>query len=157
MSAPTTLRPADVLTLIRQLMPDDGSIRGLVEAVATHRNRPIDLVEAHLGARATTGFWVVGHDRDYIVHPHGAHTLVSELVICHELAHILLGHGNRYALGPPEHSPGGSTRLLTRHGFGSIAEANAVRLARHTTKLSLARRRRRMRTPPCDPIELRVA
>jgi hypothetical protein len=138
-------------------MPDDGSTTGLVEAVATHLNRPIDLVEAHLGSRASAGFWVIGQDRDYIVHPHGALTLVRELVIYHELAHMLLGHSQHRTPGPPAHAPGGSTRLLTRHGYGSVAEANAVRLAKHTGKLSLARRRTRLRPPPSDPIELRVA
>jgi hypothetical protein len=138
-------------------MPQDGSICGLVDAVATHRNRPIDLVEAYLGSRATAGFWVIGQDRDYIVHPNGALALVRDLVICHELAHMLLGHGQHRTPGSPVPTPGGSTRLLTRHGFGSVAEGNAVRLAKHTAKLSLARRRARLRPAPSDRIELRVA
>lgn len=131
-----------VLPLVKRLMPADGSIDGLVAAVATHRARPIDLLPAHLGARSSSGFWVVGKSHDYIVYAASATPEQRDLILCHELAHMLLGHsGNRpvdaLGLGDIGARP---TQLLTRHGYGDSPEADARRLAQRVLALSMTRR-----------------
>jgi hypothetical protein len=128
------------LRLVRRLVPSDGSITGLVDAVAAHRGRPIEITAAYLGPRSAAGFWVVAADRDHIVHAATATGGIRDLVISHELAHMLLDHRQDSPLGVPGIERGGPTRLLTTHGYGAEAEAAALRLARQTVRLLVVRR-----------------
>lgn len=134
-----------VAGVLIQLMPTDGSIDGLVTAVGRLRGRPIDVIAAPLGSRPQAGFWVAGTDRDYVVHSASASAEERQRTICHELAHLLLGH----ALGPgPTASPARHlmpTTFLTRHGYSAVQEAEADRMARLITTLASMRRRARLR------------
>lgn len=134
-----------VAGVLIQLMPTDGSIDGLVTAVGRLRGRPIDVISAPLGSRSRAGFWVAGTDRDYLVHAASASAEERQRTICHELAHLLLGH----ALGPGPAASGARspmpTTLLTRHGYSPVQEAEADRMARLITTLASVRRRARRR------------
>jgi hypothetical protein len=130
--------------LVKRLMPPDGSIDGFVDAVASHRGRPIDVVAAHLGARSSSGFWVGGQGQDYIVYAASATPEQRVVIVCHELAHLLLGHANDGtpgANGVPGIATAGRTRLLTRHGYGADSESEARHLAQRMAALLAARQR----------------
>ncbi|NYG08637.1 hypothetical protein BJ986_003124 [Phycicoccus badiiscoriae] len=136
------------LATARHLLPADGSITGLVEAVATHRGRPIDLLPAHLGPRSSAAFLVQGHGQDYILYAAGADPHERDLAICHQLAHLLMGHGidpvSRPPIGATTATPtsSGRTRYLAVHGYGSAQETQAARFARSITAAASARDRR---------------
>lgn len=138
MIAPHLQQSVQALRLVRGLMTPDGSIDLLVDAVAAHRGSPIDLTPAHMGPSPLTGFRVAGEDRDHIVYSSTASAIQRDRIICHELAHLLLGH--TVELGP---DPAASdlTRLVTRHTYASGAETEARRLARVIVHLSRARQR----------------
>jgi hypothetical protein len=130
------------LPLVKRLMPADGSLVGLVAAVAAHRSRPIDLLPAQLGARSSSGCWVAGTNHDYIVYAASAAPEQRDLVVCHELAHMLLGHPG---LSPIEALGEGGivparTQLVTRHPYGVSPEAEARRLAERMLALATVRR-----------------
>lgn len=135
---PHLQQSARILRLVRSLMAPDGSIDRLVDAVAVHRGSPIDLTPAHMGPGPLRGFQVVGPDRDHIVYSATATGIQRDLIICHELAHLLLGHVGEF---DHERRPRDLTRLVTRHTYDASAEADARRLARAFVWLSRARQR----------------
>lgn len=125
-------------------MATDGSIDHLVDAVASHRGSPIDVSAAPMGRSPLSGFRVAGHDGDHIVYSSTASAIQRDLIICHELAHLLLGHASEF--GP---HPGGTnrTRLVTRHTYSVGAEAEAQRVARAIVRLSRSKQRASRRSP----------
>lgn len=138
MISPHLRQSVRALRLVRGLMSSNGSIDLLVDAVAVHRGSPIDLTPAHMGSSPLTGFRVVGKDRDHIVYSSTASTIQRDLIISHELAHLLLGHPVEFGADPVASD---LTRLVTRHTYGNGAEAEARRLARAIVRLSHAKQR----------------
>ena len=138
MISPHLQHSVRALRLVRGLMAADGSIDLLVDAVAVHRGSPIELTPAHMGPSPLTGFRVAGKDRDHIVYSSTASAIQRDLIISHELAHLLLGHAVEFG---PDPVSSDLTRLVTRHTYGNGAEADARRLARAIVRLSRAKQR----------------
>ncbi|WP_188897504.1 hypothetical protein [Microlunatus endophyticus] len=73
-------------------MPATGLVDDLVRSVSGERGRPIHVVEEDLGPNEPSGLWVAGEGVDLIVIPTSIGSSQRTAIICHELAHILLGH-----------------------------------------------------------------
>jgi Zn-dependent peptidase ImmA (M78 family) len=119
-------------------MPDTGDVDQFVQAVAGYRGRRIMTLAQELGLEAPTGYWISTTDTEYIVYPEDSSDDQRAVVICHELAHMLLNHQ------PPEGSldlgelapsidPLIAARFLNRHGFDDAMEADAESLATQLT------------------------
>ncbi|WP_185981753.1 ImmA/IrrE family metallo-endopeptidase [Skermania sp. ID1734] len=84
-------------------LPDPWQIGDYVDAVAAQRGRPIMLHAMPL--RASTGLcglWLALPDRDVIVHETSTVDEHQEVIICHELAHMLLEHTSDTSLTAAE-------------------------------------------------------
>lgn len=80
------------LTVHRALMPPSGDLAEFVARVAQARERPIVQLPVALSNDQPSGLWVATADRDYIAYPATASVTRKAAIICHELAHMLLGH-----------------------------------------------------------------
>ena len=119
---------------LRRLVPASGDLDLLIAAVAARRGRPIRVLACALDEEAPSGLWLQTADIDYIVHAAGIAAEHRRVVVCHELAHMLLDHGP----GPgevdtadiaPSIAPTVAARFFTRHGYEDEAEAAAESLA----------------------------
>lgn len=81
--------------IAHRLMPVDGDVEKFVAAVATHRGRPIRLRECPLDVDDPSGLWVPLPDRDLVLLAEGITHEHRTAVVCHEMAHMLLGHETR--------------------------------------------------------------
>lgn len=116
------------------LVPVSGDLDELVGRVAGSRTRPITLVAIHLPKDAPSGLWVATGAQDYIIYPDNADSQWKSGIVCHEIAHMLLGHdpqpgtsslGALVARAAPSIDPQVAVRFLRRHGYGDAAEADA--------------------------------
>ena len=139
----------------RRLIPASGDLTGFVDAVARSRGRPIVLLGAAFEADAPSGVWIVTELRDYIAYPSDASAARRAAIVCHEVAHMLLGHdppagtgglASLAAAAAPTLDPDVAARFLARHGYACGEEADAEGLG---TRLAaeLARRERLARAP----------
>ncbi|EWC64650.1 Cinorf13 protein [Actinokineospora spheciospongiae] len=97
--------------------------------VAAHRGRPIHVLPMVMPPGAPDGAWLSGPTVDLIVHDADSPPLRAEHIVCHELGHILLGHGGT-GLGPeltPDVSPDLLRRMgvLHRAGYDDVMEQQA--------------------------------
>ena len=122
------------LRQIRALVPDDGSLTGLFEAVSHITGRQIIHTEINLDGSPLSGVWVPQGDVDHLLTPAGATPTRSSASVCHELAHILLGHDPGFHFGGTlakvqaavEHlSPLTVERMLARTGYTDRQEHHA--------------------------------
>jgi len=122
------------LRQIKGLVPDDGSLTGLLDAVSRRTGRPLVQVEIDLSGSGLSGAWVPIGDEDYLLTPAGATPTRASAVICHELAHILLGHDPGFYFGGTlakvqaavQHlSPLTVQRMLGRTGYTDRQEHHA--------------------------------
>jgi len=74
------------------LVPASGLVDDLVRSVSDERGRPIHVAEENLGPKEPSGLWVAGDGVDLIVVPDRIGSSQRTAIICHEVAHILLGH-----------------------------------------------------------------
>ena len=119
---------------LRHLVPQSGDLDLLVAAVSARRDRPIRVLACELEDEAPSGLWLQTVDVDYIIHAAGVAAEHRRVVVCHELAHMLLEHGPRegeiHASGvAPSIAPAVATRFFTRHGYEDAAETAAESLA----------------------------
>jgi hypothetical protein len=127
-----TLRQAT--RLARQLMPRDGDIDGLVGNLSAHRSRPLTMIDSDLGQDGPSGLWLATPTKDYIVVDTAGSPSRRAAVICHEVAHILLGHtgdpvAQDVASLVPNIRPSLAARFLARHGYDEPDEHAAEDLA----------------------------
>lgn len=120
---------ADALALV----PQDGDLDALVDAISQDRGRPIRVTDRSLSA-GTSGLWLVAGSVDVIVAATGLDTSQRRMTICHELAHILCGHTPTEghldsAVVAPDIDPAVAARFLRRHDFVDDAESEAESLA----------------------------
>jgi len=110
----------------------------LVSAVGEERKRPVHLLPANLGPDAPTGMWISTERGEYVVFPLDASSAERTAVICHELAHMLLGHQPEAQMDrlsqmattvAPSIDPLVAQRFLYRHGYAEKVEAEAERHA----------------------------
>lgn len=120
-----------------KLVPDSGDVEDLVAAVGSTRRRAVHLLGADLGPTGPTGMWIATEHGDYIVHPADASAAERTAVICHELAHMLLGHQpegddeawqQMAATVAPDIAIEVAQRFLGRHGYADRLEADAEHL-----------------------------
>lgn len=118
----------------RALIPRDGSLPGLIAAVEREHGRKLVHLEVDLSGSSLSGAWIPSGGTDYLLSPKGAPPTRASAVICHELAHILLGHDPAFHLGGTiqkieaalEHvSPATVQRMLARTGYTDRQERNA--------------------------------
>ncbi|GAA1359259.1 ImmA/IrrE family metallo-endopeptidase [Catellatospora chokoriensis] len=72
-------------------IPDPWDVVALVEWLGQQRGRPIILIPWPT-AGGVTGCWVAAAHQDYIVYERTATPLHRSVIVCHEVAHIWLGH-----------------------------------------------------------------
>jgi len=79
--------------LLRRFLSQASSIDDLVDRVAKHRHRSIQLLpfEFPVGG-GLSGMWLALHETDVVVYPSGGPNLQRVAVVGHELGHMLLGH-----------------------------------------------------------------
>ncbi len=134
-SSPAQRHRAQAIALGERLMPADGSIDGFVAAVAAHRIRPVRVIGYPLDTAGPSGFWIGTSAGDYVVFSADATPTRRAAIVCHELAHMLLGHepevGDTEALSlvatilAPDVDASVAARFLTRHGYAGTAEEDA--------------------------------
>jgi len=119
------------------LVPASGQVDDLTHAVSADRGRPIQLLAEDLGPREPSGLWIATGQSDWIVVPNGIGAAQRTAIICHELAHILLGHVPLGAnsdldalagLVAPNVDPTVATRILARFSYADDLEAEAEAL-----------------------------
>ncbi len=134
-SSPAQRHRARAIALGERLMPANGSIDGFVVAVAAHRGRSVRVISHLLDAAGPSGFWIGTSTGDYLVCSADATPTRRAAIVCHELAHMLLGHepevGDTEALSlvstvlAPDVDASVAARFLTRHGYAGVAEEDA--------------------------------
>lgn len=121
-----------------RLVPANGVVDDLVAAVSDQRSRAVHLLAADFGPEAPTGMWISTDNAEYIVFPADASSAERAAVICHELAHMLLGHQPEARVDQlsqiaktvaPTIDPEVARRFLQRHGYSEQVEAEAEQLA----------------------------
>lgn len=86
--------PARTKAAIRaaeDLVPPSGLVDELLERFAERRGRPITVLEADFDA-SVSGMLIATQRADYIAVPSGASPERRSAIVCHEVAHMLLGH-----------------------------------------------------------------
>jgi hypothetical protein len=120
--------------LALQLMPADGDLSALVDRLADHRGRPI-IVETTQGA-SLSGQTLALEAVDRISLLEAPPGQIHQ-ALCHELAHLLLGHLDEDSDNPldlalaqlTDIDPATIRKFLTRHAYDTPQEAAAERLA----------------------------
>ena len=145
-ASPTRRQIRKTARLARRLMPRDGDVDVWLRNLSEHRHRPIKATVGDLsGSPGLSGMCVIRDDGDYIILDASASPTRRLVFLCHEVAHLLLGHEGEVASSDfvaratPDLSPGLRTRVVTRHEHDSPEEQAAEELA---TLLSLEHARR---------------
>ena len=128
------LHPRRARRIATRLVPETGDVDAFVRAVAHHRGRRIVTMAQELGHEAPTGYWISTIDADYVVYPIDSNADQRAVIICHELAHMLLDHQppeGTLDLGQlaPSIDPAIAARFLARHGFYEVMEVDAENMA----------------------------
>ncbi len=163
-SSPAGRHRARVIALGERLLPRDGSIDGFVSAVAAHRGRPMRVLNYPLDAAGPSGLWIGTSSGDYIVCSADTTPTRRAAIVCHELAHMLLGHepevGDVQAVQAvvqvlaPDVDPLVAARFLARHGFEGPAEEDAEAAA--TVFVTAAAHRQRAAATASDRVSERL-
>src|SRR6478752_7812798 len=138
-SSPARRHRAHTVALGERLLPRDGSIDGFVAAVARHRGRPLHVLDYPLDAAGPSGLWVGCSSGDFIIRSAAATPTRGATIVCHELAHMLLGHepevGDVQAAEviarvlAPDVGASVAARFLARHGYETADEEDAEAVA----------------------------
>lgn len=95
----------ELLALARELpIPVPWDREKFIANIAAVRGRPIRLVPTETAALAggPCGLWLASDDEDVILHETGTSDYHIDQIVCHEIGHILLGHGRGHG-GGDEH------------------------------------------------------
>jgi len=139
----------------QRFIPRSGDLTDFLQALAQSRGRPIMLLPVPRDADDPSGVWIATEHNDYIAFPEDAAPARKAAIVCHEVAHMLLGHapqpgpeglGALAVAAAPTLDPDVAARFLRRHGYASGTEADAENLG---TRLAaeLARRESEARAP----------
>lgn len=116
------------------IMPKSGDADELVANLSRHRGRPIQVVEADL--EGPSGMWVGLSTMDFILVERSIAPSRRLVTIAHEVAHILLGHGEDTRISDetlaalvPNLSPALVQRVLRRHHHEGEQEREAETMA----------------------------
>lgn len=132
------IHPRKTRKVATRLMPETGDVDEFVQAVARYRGRRIVTMAQELDFEAPTGYWISTADTEYVVYPADSNDDQRAVIICHELAHMLLDHQppeGTLNLGQlaPSINPTVAARFLNRHGFDNAMEADAENMATQLT------------------------
>lgn len=120
-----------------RLMPSSGKVDDLAESLAADQGRSIRMLTEDLGPREPSGMWIATEKADWIVVPNGVGSAQRTAIICHELAHILLGHtpigaeadlDALVSLVAPDLAPAVARQMLARYWYADDLEAEAEAL-----------------------------
>jgi len=92
----------ELLALARELpIPIPWDREKFIANIAAVRGRPIRLVPTDTAALAggPCGLWLASDDEDVILHETGTSDYHIDQIVCHEIGHMLLGHGRGHAAG----------------------------------------------------------
>jgi hypothetical protein len=134
---------------VLRLLRGAQTIDDLVQAVARTRGRNITLLDSETDPDGFSGLWIATATADYIAYDARASAASRDAIICHELAHMLLGHDAEdnsaqiAELFAPHLSPALVRRFLSRHGYENRIEAEAESLGT-LMAAELARRAERL-------------
>jgi hypothetical protein len=117
-------------------MPKDGNLERLLGNLGAHRGRPIRVVEHDFGPEGgPSGLTYVMRDRDYIVIDKSAGPSRRAVILSHEIAHMLLGHGGAsgtsdlVSVVAPDLDPRLVERILHRESYSTDDETAAEEVA----------------------------
>ncbi len=153
-----------VIALGQRLLPRDGDIDGFVSAVAAYRGRAMRVLNYPLDAAGPSGLWIGTSSGDYIVCSADTTPTRRAAIVCHELAHMLLGHepevGDAAAAQAvarvlaPDVDPLVAARFLARHGYEGPAEEDAEAAA--TAFVTVAANRQEAAVTATDRVSERL-
>lgn len=138
------LREAD------EIMPRSGDISDLLSAMSELRGREMRLLHAPLES-TLSGLLISTEQADYIAVAEGASPERLAAIVCHEVAHALLGHDHEGSLGQELLESGllsgldarlADSVVAARQAYAHTAETDAETVATH---ISIELRRRLMR------------
>lgn len=162
--SPARRHRSRTVSLGERLLPRDGSIDGFVAAVARHRGRPLHVLDYPLDAVGPSGFWVGTASGDFIIRSSAATPTRGAAIVCHELAHMLLGHepevGDVQAgeviarVLAPDVEASVAARFLSRHGYEAAEEEDAEAVA--TAFVTAAATRQRAAVTTADRVSTRL-
>src|SRR4051794_3363742 len=127
-------RVAAAARVAKRLMPIDGDLDGLLDALGQERGRRIHVLQQRFAGGPTSGLWLPTERADYLVIDEPTTPSRRAAIICHEVAHILLGHtpdiksSAVIAATMPDLSPALVARVLARHAYASEDETDAEEL-----------------------------
>lgn len=93
----------EILALTQQMpIPTPWDREVFVANIARLRGRPIRLFPVDTAALADSpcGLWLSRADDDVIVHEAGTSEYHIDQIVCHEIGHMILGHGTAQGLEP---------------------------------------------------------
>lgn len=139
--------------IARVTVPRSGQLDDLVDAVSTKIGRPITVVGKDLPAMYS-GVWCSDDSNDEIHVPSNVPMIAREAAVCHELAHIMLGHEPHSVVQPAgnyfQHIDPGAVRALRvmhRSVYDEPIEHDAELLATMLLHRLRAKRATRSRSP----------
>lgn len=146
-----------------RLVPISGLVDDFVLAVDQDRSRPIHLLPHDLGRDSPSGMWIATAVQDYVVFAADASSSERTAIICHEVAHMVLGHQAGAVLDraaqivevvAPHVDSATAQRFLARHGYAEAMEADAEELA--TLLVARLARNADALAVRCDPVSDRL-
>ncbi|MFD4998689.1 hypothetical protein [Streptomyces buecherae] len=144
------LRRASENILDRLALPDELSIKILIDRLSRDRGRPIRLLPAVLGAGLPCGMWLATDTVDFIIVESSTSPLHQDHIIAHELAHMLCRHSNPAGIDSstmslvfPDLDPQYVRDVLGRTSYSSEDEQAAEMVASLILK--------RITRPPLEP------
>ncbi len=162
--SPAATPRSRVIELGEWLLPANGDIDEFVSAVADHRGRPGHVLSSPLNPAGPSGFWIGIPTGDYIVVTATATPTRRAAIVCHELAHMLLGHEPEVGdvdsarllaqYLAPAVDPSVAIRFLARHGYEASAEEDAEAAA--TAFVTAAATRQRATSATNDRVSERL-
>lgn len=132
------------------VMPRSGDVEDLLDSLSKARNRAMKLLIAPLGS-TVSGLLVSTKQADYVVVAEGSSPERQCAIVCHEVAHALLGHDHSGLLGSSLLEAGllqglqptlARNAVAARHAYAHTTETDAETVA---TYISIKLRRRVLR------------
>lgn len=140
-----TVSTSELLNLARTLpIPVPWNRDVFIARVAEMRGRPISLIPTETAALAGSpcGLWLTRDDDDLILHEIGTSEYHIDQIVCHEIGHMMLGHGRTRAFDSdrdrevemcqkvlPDIDPAAVNAVLGRTDFASDQERDAEMFA----------------------------
>lgn len=135
---------------LEAVLPPSGEIHDLLERVSEHRGRPMTLLKVPLD-RTVSGALISTATADYIAVSQDTSPERECAIVCHEVAHALLGHDHQQSLSGSLTQTGllngidqslAESVVAGRQAYAHTTEADAETVA---TYLAVELRRRIMR------------